>query len=342
MAREEKPYRVYRGGRAKGKVPSVSSRAARARRGGGRRDDKGDSRVLYRGPGARSDTAGRPRWGRRIAIGLVVLLLVVVVWAVASWFAFSSGVSDADKRLDPNAKSALTPQSGLLLSHSTTVLLLGTDNARVGGREGDRHSDSILLLRTDPSHHRLYYLSIPRDLVVPIPGYSTQKVNAAFQIGGPALAIRTIRQLSGRFAKGNQHMNGERALIYSRIRENMLDPAETDVTRGARQQQVIDAVTAKFTSPGTLAKLPFDGSSVAKPLTTDLSAGQLAQLGWVKFRSSSGSSIHCRLGGDLGGGGTGSPSEDNPATIAMFLGKSAPQPPTGQFNPGCVIGRTLQ
>jgi LCP family protein required for cell wall assembly len=396
MAREEKPYRVYRGGRSKGKVPSVSSRTARARRdGGGRRDDRSGSRIPYRGPGARSDVGGRPRWGRRIAIGLLVLLLLVVVWAVASWFAFSSGVSDANKRLDPNAKSALTPQSGLLLSHSTTILLLGTDNARVGGREGDRHSDSILLLRTDPAHHRLYYLSIPRDLVVPIPGYSTQKVNAAFQIGGPALAIRTIRQLTGtdinhvvvvnfadfkdlidalggitvnvpkpirsnrfdcpfatqarcaqwqgwRFAKGNQHMNGERALIYSRIRENMLDPSETDVTRGARQQQVIDAVTSRFTSPAVLMKLPFNGSSVAKPLTTDLSASQLAQLGWVKFRSSSGSSIHCRLGGDFGGGGTGGPSEDNPATIAMFLGKSAPQPPTGQFNPGCVIGHTLQ
>ena len=63
MAREEKPYRVYRGGRAKGKVPSVSSRAARARRGGGRRDDKGDSRVLYRGPGARSDTAESKSFG---------------------------------------------------------------------------------------------------------------------------------------------------------------------------------------------------------------------------------------------------------------------------------------
>ncbi len=41
-----------------------------------------------------------------------------------------------------------------------------------------------MLLRTDPSHHRLYYLSIPRDLQVPIPGSGTQKINAAFQIGG--------------------------------------------------------------------------------------------------------------------------------------------------------------
>jgi LCP family protein required for cell wall assembly len=395
MAREEKPYRVYRGGRAKGKVPSATPRKPRVRDGRVGVDPERVARTDYRGTGARVDKQKKVRWGRRIGVGVAVLLLLVVVWAVASWFAFSSGVSDANKRLDPNAKSALTQQNGLLLSHPTTVLLLGTDNARVGGREGDRHSDSILLLRTDPPHHRLYYLSVPRDLQVPIPGYGTQKVNAAFQIGGPALAIKTISRLTGtninhvvvvnfadfkdlidalggidvnvprpirsnrfdcpfatqarceawqgwRFPKGTQHMNGQRALIYSRIRENMLDPSETDVTRGARQQLVIDAVGSKFTSPGTLAKLPFDGSSVAKPLTTDLSAGQLMQLGWVKFRSSSGDSVHCRLGGDLGGSGTGSPSEDNPTAIAMFLGKSAPQPPTGQFSPGCVTGHTLQ
>ena len=208
----------------------------------------------------------------------LVVFLLIVVWAVASWFAFSSGVSDANKRLDPNAKAALNPQSGLLLSHSTTILMLGTDNnAKLASRAGDMHSDSILLLRTDPSHHRLYYLSIPRDLQVAIPGSSTQKINAAFQIGGAALAIKTIRQFTGldinhvmvvnfgdfkdlidrlggitvnvpkpirsnrfdcpfptqarcdrwqgwRFHKGPQHMNGERALIYSRIRENLLDP----------------------------------------------------------------------------------------------------------------------
>jgi anionic cell wall polymer biosynthesis LytR-Cps2A-Psr (LCP) family protein len=137
-------------------------------------------------------------------------------------------------------------------------------------------------------------------------------------------------------------MNGERALIYSRIRENVLDPAETDVTRGARQQAVIDAVTSKLASVGTFFRLPFSGSSFVKPLTTDLSTSQLVELGWVKFRTSGGNSVHCRLGGDLGGGGTGSPSEDNPATLAMFLGRSAPQPPTDPFGPGCVTGHTLQ
>ena len=60
-----------------------------------------------------------------------------------------------------------------------------------------------------------------------------------------ATQARCDRWQGWRFHKGPQHMNGERALIYSRIRENLLDPAETDVTRGARQQAVIDAVSCE-------------------------------------------------------------------------------------------------
>jgi LCP family protein required for cell wall assembly len=384
MAREEKPYRVYRGGRAKGKVPTTT-RGGRVRTGAGAKSE-------YRGPGASG--ASTRHWGRWIALGLLSLVVLLVLWSVVGWFSVSSGVSDANKRLDPNAKAALTHQNGLLLSHSTTVLLLGIDNAPVVGRTGDMHSDSIMLLRTDPRDHRLYYLSIPRDLEVPIPGIGTTKVNAAYQAGGAKLAIETIHQFTGltinhvivvdfnafkdlidalggidinvpkpihsnrfdcpysaskcqtwqgyRFAKGNQHMNGARALTYSRIRENLLDPSETDITREARQQAVIDAVTSKLGSVGTFFKLPFDGKSFVKPLTTDLSTAQLVQLGWVKFRASASGSVHCRLGGDFGAGGTGSPSEDNPTAIAMFLGKSAPQPPVGQFDPGCVTGHVLQ
>jgi LCP family protein required for cell wall assembly len=384
MAREEKPYRVYRGGRAKGKVPTTT-RGGRVRTGTGKKSE-------YRGPGASTRTTRH--WGRWIALGLLALVVLLVVWGVAGWFSVSGGVSDANKRLDPDAKAALTHQNGLLLSHSTTVLLLGIDNSPVAGRTGDMHSDSIMLLRTDPSDHRLYYLSIPRDLEVPVAGFGTEKINAAFQDGGATLAIDTIHQFTGlpinhviivdfnafkdlinalggididvpkpihsnrfdcpysaskcqtwdgyRFAKGNQHMNGERALTYSRIRENLLDPSETDITREARQQAVIDAVTAKLGSVSTFFKLPFEGKSYVKPLTTDLSTAQLVQLGWVKFRASSSGSVHCRLGGDFGAGGTGSPSEDNPTAIAMFLGKSAPQPPVGQFDPGCVTGHVLQ
>ena len=95
---------------------------------------------------------------------------------------------------------------------------------------------------------------------------------------------------------------------------------------------------------GTFLKLPFIGGDLMKPLTTDLSAGQLMQLGWVKFRSSSGSTLHCRLGGDAGNFGGASvitPSETNGAVIQMIQGTTAPQPPppgSGPYGPGCVVG----
>ena len=45
-------------------------------------------------------------------------------------------------------------------------------------------------------------------------------------------------------------------------------------------------MTDKLVGFGTFLRLPFIGSDLAKPLTTDLSAGQLAQLGWVRCANS--------------------------------------------------------
>jgi LCP family protein required for cell wall assembly len=382
--RGEKPYRVYRGGRVKGKVPL----------------DRPDRSAPRNGRPPTQPKARRPRrrwsWPKRIAVALLVLVLLFVVWAVAGFLSFRSGVQTANKRFDktaPTAKAALSPGSGLL-GHPTTILMLGTDHMNNDQRVNDFHSDSIMLLRTDPGKHRLAYLSIPRDLRVPIPGHGDDKINAAMQIGGPALAIRTIRAFTGlpvnhvmiidfhdfrklidniggidinvpepilsnpfdcpytpqrcqtwkgwRFAKGPQHMNGWRAQIYSRIRENQLNPADSDITRGERQQQVIRAVEKKLVSFSTFVRLPFDGSGLMAPLTTDLSAWQLVELGWVIKRAPAAHALHCRLGGTSDASGTSDiiPTEENRPVIGMFVGASAaqPPPPGSQFLPGCYVG----
>jgi LCP family protein required for cell wall assembly len=383
--RGDKPYRVYRGGRVKGKVPTLPKPARPAEQ-----DGRGTFR--YRGPGAKPR---RPQWSWRrwTALALGVLVLLFLIWSLASYLSFRSGVKDANKRLPESAKAVLVSNGGLMLSHSSDILLLGTDHAALASRASDRHSDSVMLVRTDPKHHRIVYLSIPRDLRVPnIPGHGPDKINAAFQIGGPRLAAMTVHEYTGlpinhlvvvdfgnfrklidelggvdvnvpapilsnrfdcpystqercarwrgwRFAKGRQHMNGQRALIFSRIRENRLDPRETDITRGERQQLVMQAIADKLTSLGTLLKLPFVGGDVMKPLATDLSPTQFLELGWVKFRA--GRTLHCRLGGDAAGGYI-EPSEDNRNVILMVLGKSAPQPPPPSnetFPPGCLIGK---
>jgi anionic cell wall polymer biosynthesis LytR-Cps2A-Psr (LCP) family protein len=138
-------------------------------------------------------------------------------------------------------------------------------------------------------------------------------------------------------------MDGRRALIYSRIRQNRLDAADNDLTRTDRQQAVIEAMTGKLAGPGTFMRLPFIGGDLAKPLTTDLSAGQLLQLGWVKFRANDDRSLHCRLGGEassFGGESVLIGGEENTAVLSMFTGRSAPQPPRPEttFGAGCTVG----
>ena len=377
MAVGDKPYRVYRGGRKKGRVPLETP-----------------SRTPKRGaPPAEPKRKGRRRWGLWALLALVGLVVLALVWGALGYLSFSGGVEEANDRLPRRALNQLAEQDGSILSTPSTTLVIGTDGGRAPGRGGSRRSDSLMLMRTDPDKHRLTYLSIPRDLRVDIPGVGSSKINAANQFGGPALTLATVRNLTGlpihhvvvvdfdgfkdlidalggidvtvpkpilsnkfdcpyprkrcatwkgwRFGKGRQHMDGRRALVYSRIRTNQLDPSDNDLSRTSRQQAVAEAVGDELASFGTFLRLPFVGDSLAAPLATDLSAWQLGQLGWVRFRADSGRSLHCRLGGEpgtLGGESVILGGEDNVAVIAMFLGRSAPvAPPKGTlYGAGCT------
>jgi anionic cell wall polymer biosynthesis LytR-Cps2A-Psr (LCP) family protein len=127
------------------------------------------------------------------------------------------------------------------------------------------------------------------------------------------------------------------------VRKNSLNAADTDVTRTARQQEVLQAMLSKMTSVTTLAKLPFIGSKLVKPLATDLSAAQFLQLGWVYKRSHA---LHCRLGGTTQTLADGesvivSEGDDKARVILAMLGRTAPLPPRpgeGPYGAGCVTG----
>jgi LCP family protein required for cell wall assembly len=373
MAEGQKPYRLYRGGRKKGKVPL------------------GQAKRPTKQPTTPGGPRRRRRWALWTALAVAGLLVLTLLWGLLGYRAFSSGVDEANERLPRRAQAQLAKRDRSILSEPTTLLVIGTDGGRAPGRGDANRSDSLMLVRLDPETHRISYLSIPRDLRVEIPGYGTSKINAANQIGGPALTIATVKALTGlpvdhvvvvdfdgfkelidaiggidvdvprailsnrfdcpykparcddwegwRFEKGTQHMDGRRALVYSRIRTNQLDASDTDVTRGSRQQLVADAVGDKVASVGTFFRLPFMGEELAAPLATDLSAWELAQVGWIRFRS--GSSLRCRLGGEpssYGGESVLLGSEDNVAVISMWLGQSAPLAPQkgAVYDAGCT------
>src|SRR3954463_12198181 len=85
----DKPYRVYRGGRAQGTVPLASKpQAPPARKKAAPSGGNGTPR--YRGPGP-VRTRPRRRWRRRILLTMVVLLVVLVGWGVASYLALADG-----------------------------------------------------------------------------------------------------------------------------------------------------------------------------------------------------------------------------------------------------------
>jgi polyisoprenyl-teichoic acid--peptidoglycan teichoic acid transferase len=80
-----------------------------------------------------------------------------------------------------------------------TILVLGSDRRFVDIKQKNpARSDTIMLIRLDPSRGATGVLSIPRDLKAPIPGHGdSEKINQAFSYGGPALMVRTVRQLLG-------------------------------------------------------------------------------------------------------------------------------------------------
>jgi LCP family protein required for cell wall assembly len=389
MARADKPYRVYKGGRAKGGVPTLTRRP---RPKPARPAQDGRPPERYRGPGpVRRERRFGP--GRIVFLTVILLILLLIGWTVAGYLAVRSGVQKANSRLSPAAKGQLAPQDGLLISTPSMILVIGSDHSTHPTRRGNRLADTIMVIRTDPEHHSMSYLSIPRDLEVDVPGYGHEKINSSLPLGGPSLTIRTVREAFGfdvnhvilldmtnfkdvidalggveidvpekilsnkfdcpykaprcaewdgwRFEKGKQTMDGRRALVYSRVRTNQLDASDNDVTRGGRQQAVADAVGDKIASFGTFLKLPFVGDSLAAPLVTDLTAAEFLRLGWVRFRADSSRSIHCRLGGEpasFGGESVLLGSEDNVEVVAMFLRRSAPQPPPkgALYDGGCT------
>jgi polyisoprenyl-teichoic acid--peptidoglycan teichoic acid transferase len=82
-----------------------------------------------------------------------------------------------------------------------TILVLGSDRRFQDVREKNPvRSDTLLLVRLDPARGVTAVMSIPRDLKVNIRtrrGMVTDKINAAYALGGPRLSVQTVRELLG-------------------------------------------------------------------------------------------------------------------------------------------------
>lgn len=254
---------------------------------------------MAEGPGSTARGAGLLR-RHRLLTGLLVVAVLVVGSVGAYGLYLNSHLGDIgrfDSRLDPR-KRAPAPTGEA--ADAMNLLLLGTDR---GGRgrtieeeladgewtTGAFRSDTLMIAHIPAERDEAFLVSVPRDTYVRVPGHGRQKINTAFSLGGPDLAVRTLEELTGVYIdhvamidwtgfkelthaiggvqvtiaetftdthnditwrEGTYVLEGDRALQYVRTRYGL---EQGDFDRIDRQQNFLRAVLRKANSTGTLA-----------------------------------------------------------------------------------------
>ncbi|MEU2540446.1 LCP family protein [Streptomyces iakyrus] len=175
--------------------------------------------VGYRvGPGAGASASGRGlvrrrrrRWVRITAFGVTGLLVAAggIGWAV---YAKLSGNITPDEAAAAELARYDRERPTSLVKDARNILLIGSDsregsgNARYGRDSGTERSDTTILLHLSAGRDNATAVSIPRDLMVNLPGCRRPNgsrsaprfamFNQAFQLGGSACTIRTVEKLT--------------------------------------------------------------------------------------------------------------------------------------------------
>jgi polyisoprenyl-teichoic acid--peptidoglycan teichoic acid transferase len=196
------------------------------------------------------------------------------------------------------------PQKSLALDDEVLVwILLGTDTEPpFTGR-----TQAIHLLFIHPRLSKASLVSIPGDLYVYIPGYTMQRLNTAYPLGGIETLRKTLAynfgvtpsrfvvahpgdfqwlvddidhievsvfypmpHACGGIPAGQVTMDGALALCYASYREGM-----DEIDRMRRQQQLMRVISRKITRDGNLIRLPILFASYEGWVKTDLSLEEL-------------------------------------------------------------------
>ncbi|CAL9439155.1 Polyisoprenyl-teichoic acid--peptidoglycan teichoic acid transferase TagU [Streptomyces sp. enrichment culture] len=171
------------------------------------------------GPGAGASATGaglkrrrrrRRRRGAALAACGAVAVAVGAGWAL---YAKLDGNITPDEAAAAELARYERERPTALVRGARNILLIGSDtrsgddNARYGRDSGTARSDTTILLHLAAGRHSATAVSVPRDLMVEVPGCRradgsrTEPVftmlNHAFEAGGSACAVRTVENLTG-------------------------------------------------------------------------------------------------------------------------------------------------
>ncbi len=236
----------------------------------------------------------RRRVLRRVLIGVAAVLVVALVGVGAyAWTIDRQITGNIQRGIELPAQS---PGAGAPSGSASSAqpretgelnyVLLGSDS-RDGADPSNGRSDSLMVVHLNKQRDQAYITSFPRDLYVDVPGHGKNKINAAFELGGPTLTVRTLEELTGAtmdhvvlvnfdgfidlttdlggvtvknttafsshgfdYPKGTITVQGQKALWFVRERHSL---PGGDLDRAANQRNVIKAIVAKGLSAGVIS-----------------------------------------------------------------------------------------
>jgi LCP family protein required for cell wall assembly len=133
----------------------------------------------------------------RIVRWTVIVVIAAVAFVVGGWVGWFNAQAQQLEGNNPEVvqevRKELVPQ---LPGEAMNILVMGSDHRYGSGGDSGR-SDTLMLLRLDPKTKSVSILSVPRDLNVAIPGHGSDRINAAYSLGGPRLSVETFKALTG-------------------------------------------------------------------------------------------------------------------------------------------------
>ena len=223
------------------------------------------------------------KWVWRIVAIICVLLFVAGGYEYHQLHNTAKGVfTNGDGKVDKK----------LAQGKPVSILAMGTDVGALNRGNSGGNTDTLEIITVNPKKESITMTSIPRDTLVRVntsKGADYVKINAAYSIGGPKQTVKQVKELLGipidyyavvnmgvlkkvvnavggvdvdnpfafdyeghHFPKGKQHLNGNLALKYSRMR---YDDPNNDYGRQKRQQQIMTNVIHKFKTSGSVSAI---------------------------------------------------------------------------------------
>ncbi|MEU9127105.1 LCP family protein [Kitasatospora sp. NPDC048540] len=273
----------------------------------------------------------RRRLRRNLIIAASALVLLTAGAAGYAYLRLNGNITSVD--INGQLGEARPPAA---TDGSFNLLVLGSDSrggangALAGGAtDGTARSDTAMVVHVSQDHSRASVVSIPRDTLVArpactapdgksVPAARSAMYNTAFEVGGPACAVKTTEQLTGlrmdhyvqidfagfaelidtiggvtvttavpitdqdsglKLPAGTHHLDGDQALAFVRTRHGVGDGS--DLGRIELQQQMVRSIMSQVGKVGLTtnpAKLWATADKLTKSVTTDSDLGSVNSL----------------------------------------------------------------